>query len=152
MPELNERWSLKFLGLAMLIIAGCGGSSGPERVSVSGEVSFDGTPIESGSIAFIPDGSTVGPSAGGEIKQGRYSVARESGPVLGAHRVEVTAHRAGKQIDVAGAGGASAGPSGGGTVHESEMYIPEQFNKKSKLTVNITSGSNVHNFTLKSAQ
>lgn len=148
--QIMSSWFACSLGFGVLLICGCGGSSGPERASLSGQVTFDGVPVEKGTIAFIPDGKTVGPTAGGVIEKGRYSVSRESGPVLGTHLVEITAYRPGKQIEVAGAGGASGGPSGGGSVQETEMYIPEQYNKKTTLTVTIKSGSNVHDFPLKS--
>ena len=144
-------WMPRVLGLVLLITIGCGRASGPERASVSGQVTFDGVPVERGSIAFIPDGQTVGPTAGAVIEKGRYQVPRDAGPVLGTHRVEITAHRAGKQVDVAGVGGAATGPSAAGTVQETEMYIPEQYNKQSSLKATFKSGANVNDFPLKSS-
>ena len=38
-----------------VLLAGCG-SSGPERVNVSGTVSYKGKPIEDGAIELIPTG------------------------------------------------------------------------------------------------
>lgn len=137
-------------GIAALIACGCGGSDGPERASVSGQVTLDGTPVEQGMIAFIPDGQTVGPTAGAAIANGRYQIPSSSGPVLGSHRVEILAHRAGKDVSVAGIGDATAGPSAAATVQETEMYIPEQYNKRSTLTVTIKSGRNTQDFPLKS--
>lgn len=139
------------LVLLLLFAAGCGGAKGPERASVTGEVTFDGTPVESGSIAFIPDGQTEGPTSGALIEKGKYQTPKGSGPVLGTHRVEILAHRAGKNVEVAGIGGATSGASGTATVQETEMYIPEQYNKKSTLAITIKSGRNTENFELKSA-
>ena len=52
------------------ILAGCGGSQNAE---VSGTVTFDGKPIENGSIVFLSaDGN--GPTTGGTIENGKYSV------------------------------------------------------------------------------
>jgi hypothetical protein len=61
-----------FAGLAVcaLLAAGCDGSG---MADVSGTVTVDGTPIEEGAITFFPiDGQ--GPTAGGPIKDGKYSV------------------------------------------------------------------------------
>lgn len=56
--------------LAASLAAGCGG---PKAGEVSGTVRYDGKPVEQGSIAFVPaDGN--GPSTGGEIADGKYSV------------------------------------------------------------------------------
>jgi len=140
-------WSTLF---ALCCGLGCGGTTGPERASVSGSVTFDGVPVEKGSIAFIPDGATVGPTAGALIEKGRYQTASGMGPVLGSHRVEITAHRAGNKVDVAGIGGSGAGPSAAGSVQQTEMYIPAQYNTKSTLTVTIKSGNNPNDFSLKS--
>lgn len=51
-------------------LAGCGQSTG----SVEGEVTYDGQPVENGTITFLPaDGK--GPQVGGKILNGRYTVA-----------------------------------------------------------------------------
>ena len=55
--------------LALLALAGCGA----RESRVSGSVTLNGQPVETGAITFVPvDGKT--PTAGGEIKDGRYSV------------------------------------------------------------------------------
>lgn len=58
--------------LIMTAIIGCG-RGGLPMADVHGEVKFDGQPIETGSIAFHPDDG-IGPSTGGEIKNGQYAV------------------------------------------------------------------------------
>jgi hypothetical protein len=58
------------LGAAVLLFCGC---PAPKDAEVSGTVTVDGQLIESGAIRFDPvDGQT--PTAGGLIKDGRYSV------------------------------------------------------------------------------
>ncbi len=55
---------------SVFVLAGCGGSQNAE---VSGTVTFDGKPIENGSIVFLSvDGK--GPTTGGTIENGKYSV------------------------------------------------------------------------------
>lgn len=55
--------------LVMSLIAGCGG----DGVTVSGTVTYNGQPVEKGSISFQPaDGK--GNSAGGDITAGKFSV------------------------------------------------------------------------------
>jgi len=56
-------------------------------------VTLDGQPVETGSIAFRPKGQTKGPSAGGTIQDGAYSIDRAQGPVVGTMRVEINATR-----------------------------------------------------------
>ena len=59
------------VGLLCLSAIGCGD---PNLGSVSGSVTYEGQPIEKGSINFLPvDGK--GASAGGEIVAGKYEVA-----------------------------------------------------------------------------
>jgi hypothetical protein len=69
-----------FLGgllLASLLLAGCDGDN---RVVVKGTVQFDGKPIADGSINFVPnDGKSQ--TAGGAIKEGKYSVRVPVGPM-----------------------------------------------------------------------
>src|SRR5207244_8143771 len=59
-----------FLAAAVLpLLAGCDSSS--KKVAVSGTVTYDGQPVEYGTIVFANSG---GPTSGGEIKDGKYSV------------------------------------------------------------------------------
>ena len=59
--------------VALLAAAGCGRSA-----DLSGNVSYDGQPVESGTITFVPaDGG--GPTAGALITEGRYR-ARDLSP------------------------------------------------------------------------
>lgn len=97
---------------------------------------FDGHPVESGSIAFIPDGGGTGASpASGEIKDGKYAIDSERGPMPGKYRVEIIwKKKTGKQIP---------NPSDPGTtMDETKQVIPQKYNTKTELTVEIKSGSN----------
>lgn len=58
------------LGVA-LCLGGC--SRGPKEIGVSGKVTVEGVPVDSGSIAFVPgDGNTH--ISGGVIENGSYNV------------------------------------------------------------------------------
>lgn len=76
--------------LLIMVIAGCGGDSGPPRYDVSGTVTYNGQPVPEGVISFRPDGSkgNEGPAANANIIDGKYdtSVAGK-GTVGGAHVV-----------------------------------------------------------------
>jgi hypothetical protein len=61
---------LSFLFVALLI-AGCGGS-GFKVSTVEGNVTVDGTPLETGSIIFSPLESGVGVAVSTEIVAGKY--------------------------------------------------------------------------------
>src|SRR5262245_45958998 len=66
----------------MPALSGCGDSGSV----VSGTVTYEGTPLASGSISFAPvDGK--GPTSGGPIKDGQYRV---EGLLPGQKRVEIT--------------------------------------------------------------
>lgn len=134
--------------LLVTLLTGCGGPAGPERCAVSGAVSFDGEPIESGTITFLPeDGKGV--SAGGAIQQGRYSIDAAAGPEIGEHRVEIIGLKSEGTKTVEGVQGSAIGPSGKATVAELKMIVPAEFNTRSTLKVAIKSGPNSHDFTLK---
>ena len=78
--------------VAALAICGCGG---PEddlpRQSVSGEVTLDGEPLESGSINFTPKdvGRADATAAGAVIIDGEYSIQRDKGPTPGTYLVSI---------------------------------------------------------------
>ncbi|MBN9122237.1 MAG: hypothetical protein J0I06_24375 [Planctomycetes bacterium] len=110
-----------FAGLMLVGLSfGCGGSGS----SVSGTVTFNGQPVESGNINFIPaDGK--GAPVGGEIKGGKYTV-RNVTP--GKNKVVVTAYSSGEGTSSMDAGiqaaksgkheGVAANSEGNSQVHD----------------------------------
>ena len=78
--------ALLLLGLT----AGCGG---PPRAKVSGTVTLDGQPVESGTISFYPTANS-GPTAGGGIENGRERsrlLATRRGAADGSRRATICA-------------------------------------------------------------
>jgi hypothetical protein len=78
-------------------VLGCGDSSGlPTRYRVSGTVTYNGKPLERGTISFAPaDGK--GRAAGGTITDGRYSLTTQDpddGAIPGKYRVGILAKEA----------------------------------------------------------
>ncbi len=62
-------WSVVAVGI--LVMAGCGSSSG---VTVTGEVTYDGTAVAAGYVTLAPaDGK--GETVGGEIRDGKFTIA-----------------------------------------------------------------------------
>jgi hypothetical protein len=74
--------------LVVMVVAGCGENG---RQAVEGNVTLDGKPLQDGSIQFCPIEGTTGPTAGAEILNGHFSIAREEGLLPGTYRVEVNA-------------------------------------------------------------
>lgn len=126
--------------LALAPASGCGGGDG---VGVSGEVTYQGQPVDDGMIQFIPAADSLGRSAGAPIVAGKYSVSRNGGPPPGTYRVEVSAFRDVRTQTEQEIGGAMFGrdPSELGIAPESltirENVIPEGYNTSSKLSVTI---------------
>jgi len=131
---LDGRLFLLLASHCLFFLNGCSGSANdaPARAEVSGHVSYDGTPINEGTITFSPISPTTGPSAGAKIVDGAYHMPLKSGPVLGSHRVSITAYqKTGRKIE-------AGTPSPPGTmVEEIKSIIPEEYNQKSDLTVEL---------------
>lgn len=135
------------VGLVLLLLLatslGCR-QAGPQRGEVAGQVTFEGEPLASGFIAFIPIEGTKGPTTGGPISKGTYGLSGQEGPCLGKHRVEITATRTtGRQVK---AGSGADDPDA--LVDEVEMYIPPKYNSQSELTVSVAPGVNTFDFDL----
>ena len=81
--------------IAVAAITGCG-DDGPQRVQVSGEVSYNGQPVPVGTIVFTPDASkgNSGPQGAAAIRNGKYDTAADDGrnPVAGPTIVEISAY------------------------------------------------------------
>lgn len=72
-------------------LAGCNPAESLWRAPVGGSVSFNGVPLPAGVVRFVPTGQTTGPVAVAAIKEGRFDLPRQDGPVVGSHRVEIEA-------------------------------------------------------------
>ncbi len=119
------------LATVALVVAGCG-KSGPKTYEVTGTVTYDGQPLEVGSIAFTPADTTM---RGGQVPvaAGKYAIQLPPGEMA----VKIYAER----------------PSGpydevmGGT--PTEQYLPPNYNDRTKLKATITAdGAQVHDFKL----
>ena len=120
-------------------LAGCG-ENGLKKVIVSGEVTYQGEPVENGDVLFYPMEGTSGPVSGASIKDGRYVAEGKGGVPVGKHRIKVRAFRAGKpKVNLSAEEAELEEFDGGGTTHE--QYLPEKFNNNSELEVVIESGS-----------
>ena len=125
---------MKFLLLVLSTVgccltAGCGDS---RRTSIEGTVTWDGQPLPSGSIVFLPLTGTESPTAGGDIVDGKFSIPAKKGTFEGKFRVEITAERpSGRKIPH---------PGSGELVEELEQYLPVRYNTASELEVEVEVG------------
>jgi hypothetical protein len=138
----GNKMTCKTVGVLLLAFSGCGQS---DRASVSGRVTLDGQPLQSGSITFFPTGNTKGPTAGDVIEGGIYSVSASRGPVAGQYRVEIRSMRkTGRKIRV-------PVPAPPGTMMDELVSgIPAIYNDESTLTAEVIKGKNHFDFDLKS--
>ena len=135
------------VSIAILVAAiiGCG-ETRPEGAHVAGMVTLDGAPISQATIVFRPLEQMVGKSIECQVVDGKYEVKQESG-VFGTHRVEIYAHRTvGKPR---AAGQEFALPPGQLPPRNDVQYLPEIYNRQSRLTFDIQPGENQANFELK---
>jgi hypothetical protein len=52
-------------------------------------VTVGGRPVETGAVAFVPIEGSGGPTAGGMIENGKYSISADKGPMPGLNRVNI---------------------------------------------------------------
>jgi len=146
------RYSLIVLVVGLLI--GCGGSNHEETAQVIGKVTYQGTPVTKGRIAFYP--AEGRPAMGTIQNDGTYSLTTfepGDGALLGNHRVTITASES--------VGAAPAATSLMDEIQQARKgqgvpptkiiwLVPEKYSdrKNSKLQAEVVSGSNTHDFNL----
>jgi hypothetical protein len=138
--------ALSALALALVCSTGCGGDGLP-RAPIAGQVTIGGQPLASGRILFMPLAPNEGPTVSAPIVAGEYALSRTQGPIAGQNRVEVEANLdLGFAIDDEAAfarrGGRPLPPN----------PVPAEFNRNSKLTVEVKPGEeNTYNVTIPAA-
>lgn len=123
--------------LVCCVSLGCGGSlpDEPERVTVSGAVTYDGQPVADGEVRFVPTKGTEAPSSSAMISGGAYKAEFKGGVPVGIHRVEIRGYRP----KAGGAAEETPGVAAGETLKE--QYLPAKYNAKSELELTVESGS-----------
>ena len=116
--------------LGVLLLCGCGSG---DRQSIDGTVTLDGESLEKGSITFIPQAGTQGPTAGAEIVDGNYTISTAGGTFAGKFRVEITAARVSGKIEIEGK-----------IYDKHEQFLPDRYNTESQLEAEVTAGEPNH--------
>lgn len=133
-------WTCLFGCLAWMP-AGCGGDS--HRGAVEGKVAIDDVPIENGAIRFLPTDGNNGPTAGATIKDGRYFIGAEKGPVTGWNLISISGvKKTGKRV--------TDPLVPGKIVDEVVSVTPKQYNSQSTLKREIKASKNILDFELSS--
>lgn len=131
--------------LAAIAVAAICPGCGRERLTIQGEVTFNGKPVEEGTISLEPaDGK--GPTTGGKIAAGQYLLAGVAAPLPGKKIVRISAVRkTGRKV----AAGLASPPDT--MIDEIDRYIPKIYNTNSTLTCEVShEGSKTIDFNLKS--
>ena len=128
----TRRWflaavSISFGGLLVLSV-GCAASNPDGRIPVSGTAKLAGEPVEVGYIMFVS--TSGGKSSGGKITDGAFELSGDKGIPKGSYKVKITGERpSGKKIPD------SDYPDQ--MIDEIEQYIPDRYNSKSELTLDV---------------
>jgi len=128
--RVTRRTLLLIVGF-LVVCGGCGSSSG--RRAVKGTVTYQGKPLENGTITFQTTTTPPVMAGGSVIQDGKYDISAEKGLEPGTYRVLISA--AGppaKQTPAERAAGASP--------HASEL-IPARYNTETTLTAEIKAGA-----------
>ena len=112
--------------LLLSTVSGCGSGT---KSPVSGTVTFDGKPLASGAIQFIPDDLSKGRSEGAVIKDGSYKIPADHGLEPGSYSVSITSSKpAAQAVDMPG------------KPQFDEELIPLRYNQKSELKRTVEKG------------
>ena len=76
----------------MFACLGCSESTGDQRYDISGTVTFQGNPVQEGSISFVPQGAEKKASGFATIENGKFDTSLGGrGHAGGPHEVQITA-------------------------------------------------------------
>lgn len=127
------------LAALFTVCSGLAGCLGSDRVTSTGTVTFDGRPVDSGAIVFVPLEAAVAPE-GAAIASGRFTVVGRRG----RRRVQI---RGTRPVSPERLPRTMARFDG---LPVNEDYIPATYNTASTLEIEVTEGPNVFTFDLKS--
>lgn len=134
--------AVRFCAVSLALVAfGLSGCSDNGLLGVSGTVTFDGKPIPDGSISFMPV-SGKGVTAGGEIKNGKYSAQVSPGEMaVQIYATNTVEKQNPTQEEIER-----------GITSDPVQYIPEEYNQQSTLRITVSDSSLKHDFDLKAVE
>lgn len=120
--------------LLVAVFPGCGGSG----ISIQGQITINGQPLESAEIQFLPMNSASGEHVGAVVTQGRYTIENTDRAKEGEYQVQIRAFRSsGKKVwDGMGDGKTK------NMVEDFSQFIPNRYNDASELKVTLRPGDN----------
>ncbi len=130
--------TIRFIAL-LLCTAAVGCSS--DNCAVSGRVTLDGEALSNGRIALRPSAQMAASRPqSAKIDNGEFSFARSLGIASGSYIVTITTYRkTGRKLKVDEAE----------ALDEHEQYLPEEYNTRSQISVNIRGNTSGLRFDLK---
>jgi hypothetical protein len=127
------------MGLLLLVV-GCNVQSG--GVNAEGAITYDNSPVERGVITFTPSNSSTGQQVRFvEIVDGHYEMKGDLAPQPGAYSVTIEGV---KKVNDARAPDYAKDENG----MIDKQYLPEKYNKKTELSVEIKEGQSQYDFEL----
>ena len=88
---MSRRWAIAASLLVSWGVMGCGGGDdGLDRQPVTGTVTLDGTPLETGTIRFLPESAEAATETSTTIDAGAYAFDKATGPVPGTYKVSIS--------------------------------------------------------------
>jgi hypothetical protein len=136
----SRKYKLWLTAFALLALWGCGGRQA--GIALSGSVTLDGVPVETGQIVFEPQGS--GTMTITQISSGTYQLPAERPAQLGKYLIRITADRPTGRIRPA-----DPRSQEDQATEELEQFIPAKYNSRSELFLELTDQSpDTHDFAL----
>ncbi len=121
--------------LACIVLFGVIGCGGTGRIALSGTVTYNGEPIDNGTIGFVSNTSgAAGGTASATITDGKYAFDSEHGPPPGKYKVEIYWNKkTGRKVGTPGDPGVK--------MDEVRQILPPRFNKKTELTADVSAST-----------
>jgi hypothetical protein len=127
------RWIVGFV--CLLVVLGCGPKKDPHgRESLRGQVTFQGQPLNAGTIEFLPPDPTKEFGTRSLIQNGKYQIPAEQGVKPGTYRVLITSAESNSSEEPVGPPGMKMPPLG-------KERIPAKYNRDSRVTVEVKENS-----------
>lgn len=77
------------ISFALCVAVGCGGGDGFDRIEVTGEVTFNGRPLEAGQVLFTAVSDENAARSLAIVKDGKFATAPGAGPSKGDYTVSI---------------------------------------------------------------